>query len=76
MDIYDAGPEGVMGRIIMVIDNPSVVTMDPMGNLSVSVMCVFKCWCHTHRFACRACFGVAVDDCWCWSWLVLGPVPA
>lgn len=38
MDIYDAGPEGVMGRIIMVIDNPSVVTMDPMGNLSVSVM--------------------------------------
>jgi hypothetical protein len=38
LEIFSASEEGVMGRITMIVDNPSVVTMDPMGNLSISVL--------------------------------------
>ena len=38
LEIYGSTPDAVLGRITMIVDNPSVVTMDPLGDLSVSVM--------------------------------------
>jgi hypothetical protein len=68
VDVNQSGPDGLVAHVVMVVNNPSVVTMDPMGNLSVSVMCVPTLQAEAAH-VCIACPHPTPCACSCFSWM-------